>query len=330
MNGSDSCNNTENDGNFIRLGPETLYEVFGITIPILYLATILLVAFLWAYALYFVKITTSEFRTYVSFLQCSPALHVTLTLPALLSPPSAPLVSLLQDMVAVFSMLSFTILTIRILGGVEYIVKIAETTHPTSCPIATPPLCCLFPCKKPNITPKIMKLVILPVKLLSSAIIINFLINLFLVYSGFYPINDLSDITNIHNILIIPFFISCMYTYKVFVTITSSFQLNPKHRLRGILFFVMFVLCKSSFGIINLLVGHSVIPCLHGLPSYWLGILIVSLVQIVGVSTIGLVIPRIYSGNIERMKKETKEVESCGETKSEQSKLVEEVMEDVD
>ena len=55
-----------------------------------------------------------------------------------------------------------------------------------------------------------------------------------------------------------------------------------------------------------------------------------SLVQIVGVSTIGLVIPRIYSGNIERMKKETKEVESCGETKSEQSKLVEEVMEDVD
>ena len=255
MNSSDSCNNTENDENFIRLGPETLYEVFGITIPILYLAIIVLIAFLWAYALYFVRITTSKFRAYVSVLQCSPALHVTLTIPALLSPPSAPLVSLLQDMIAVFSMLSFTILTVKILGGVESIVKMAETSHPTSCPIATPPLCCLFPCKKPAITPKIMKLVMLPVKLLSAVIVINFLINIFLVYSGFYPVNDLSDITNIHNILIIPFFISCMYAYKVFVTITSSFQLNPKHRLRGILFFAMFVLCKSSFGINNLLVG---------------------------------------------------------------------------
>ena len=49
-----------------------------------------------------------------------------------------------------------------------------------------------------------------------------------------------------------------------------------------------------------------------------------SLVQIVGVSSIGLVIPRIYSGNIEEMKKETKEEESLEERKAEQSKLVDE------
>ena len=139
-----------------------------------------------------------------------------------------------------------------------FILSVSTSNELTSCPIATPPLCCLFPCKKPNITPKIMKLVILSVKLLSAAIIINFLISIFLVYSSFYPVNDLSDITNIHNILIIPFFISCMYPHKVFVIITSSFQLNPMQRLRGILFFVMFVLCKRSFGIINLLVGKNV------------------------------------------------------------------------
>ena len=54
-----------------------------------------------------------------------------------------------------------------------------------------------------------------------------------------------------------------------------------------------------------------------------------SLAQIVGVSSIGLVIPRFYSGNIEEMEKETIE-ESLEEVKEEQSRLMEEVAKEVD
>ena len=75
--------------------------------------------------------------------------------------------------------------------------------------------------------------------------------------------------------------------------------------------------------------GHGVIPCLPGLSSSWLGILIVSLVQIAGVSCVGLVIPRIYSGIIEGIKEEIKEEKHLEERKEEQSKLVEERMEEV-
>ena len=253
MDISDSCNKTQTEeGDFFRLGPSNLYILFGFTIPVLYTAILLLGILLWVYGLYFKPLTGQPYFPHILYLQLSPALHVTLTLPALFSPPTAPLVSLLQDSVSVSAMLVFTNFTIALLGGVDTIVKLSTST---SCPIGTPPLCCLLPCKKPKITTKIVKLILLPVKLLPAAIFINFLINMFLVYSGFYPSRALQDITNLHNILIVPFFISCMYTYKVFISVTSPMLLGTNHALRGILIFIMFVFGKSSLGIINILIG---------------------------------------------------------------------------
>merc|ERR1711892_917750 len=208
----------------LRLGPSNLYTIFGVSIPVLY----------------------TSFFPHTLFLQLSPVLHITLTISALLSPPTAPLVSLFQDSVSVSSMLVFTAHTTRLLGGVDNIAKLATTTHPSTCPIGTPPLCCLLPCTKPVLTPRIVFLILLPVKLLSGVIIVNFLINMFLVYSGFYPSRDFGDIANIHNLLIIPFFISCMYTYKVFIAVTSPMLPGTNHTLRGVLIFIMFVFCKSS------------------------------------------------------------------------------------
>eukprot|EP00090_Calanus_glacialis_P020561 TRINITY_DN31676_c0_g1_i1.p1 TRINITY_DN31676_c0_g1~~TRINITY_DN31676_c0_g1_i1.p1 ORF type:complete len:322 (-),score=93.57 TRINITY_DN31676_c0_g1_i1:226-1191(-) len=294
----DACNNTDPvEGGFLHLGPSTLYHLFGPTIIVLYGVIIILTIFLWLYALYFRSITSNISLNHITFLQISPVLHITLTLPVLISPPTAPLVSLLQDIVSVLSMLVFTHLTTTLLGGVDNITKLANTTHPTTCPIGTPPLCCLIPCTKPAITPRIVKLVMIPVKLLSVAIMVNFLINMFLVFSGFYPSRVFGNITNLHNILIIPFFISCMYSYKVFISVTSAMLPNTNHTLRGILIFIMFVFCKSSFGIINMLIDTSVVPCLPGLSSVWMGMLLVTLIQVVGVSIIALVIPRLYARN---------------------------------
>ena len=39
------------------------------------------------------------------------------------------------------------------------------------------------------------------------------------------------------------------------------------------------------------------VPCLPGLSSVWMGMLLVTLIQVVGVSIIALVIPRLYARN---------------------------------
>ena len=258
MNKTDVCNNTEpGEEEFIHLGPASLYLMFGPTIPILYTVSLILTIFLWVYGFYFRPTKSNPHQLHILYLQLCPALHVTLTLPALLSPPTAPLVSLLQDCVSVSAMLVFTNLTISLLGGEDTIASHANTTHPTSCPIGTPPLCCLMPCRKPKITTRIIQMILLPVRLLSAAIFINFLINLFIVFSGFYPSRDFVNFSNLHNILIIPFFISTMYTYKVFIAVTSSMLVGSSHKLRGILNFIMFVFCKSTFGFVNILIGKN-------------------------------------------------------------------------
>lgn len=292
---SDSCNNTvTSEGQFTVLGPSKLYSILGPTVLVLYSVIGLLTIFLWLYALYYKHATTNQSVPQVSYLQLSPVLHITLTTPVLFSPPVAPLVSLLQDIVAVSSMLVFTSLTTTLLGGEENIAKLATTAHPTDCPIGTPPLCCLIPCRKPKITTRIVHLILLPVKILSAVIIINFLINVFLLYSGFYPSRQLLSLSNIHNLLIIPFFISCMYSYKVFVSISSHMLTGINHSLRGILMFIMFVFCKTSFGIINFLLDNDILPCLFGLSAFWVGMLLATMIQVVGVSTIALAIPRLY------------------------------------
>jgi hypothetical protein len=250
-NNSDGCNNSDaTNVEFHRIGPASLYRLFGFTIPLIYPFILGFVIGLWIYAFYFRPFTTDPFFIYVLCLQLSPISHVTLTLPALLSPPTAPLVSLLQDIVSVFSMLLFTLFTTRILGGLDHMAKLA-----TTCPIATPPLCCLLPCTRPAVTKQIVRLILFPVKLLSVVILVNFLINMYLVYSGFYPNPVITEISNLHNILLIPFFISCMYTYKVFIAVTNSMLLGTKHTLRGTLIFIMFVFCKITLTIRNILTG---------------------------------------------------------------------------
>jgi len=148
-------------------------------------------------------------------------------------------------------------------------------------------------------------MILLPVRLLSAAIFINLLINMFIVFSGFYPSRDFVNLSNLHNILIIPFFISTMYTYKVFIAVTSSMLVGSSHKLRGILNFIMFVFCKSTFGFVNILIDTGFVPCIPGLSSVWLGILLVTMIQLVGVSIIALVIPRLYARDWNKVKVNT-------------------------
>lgn len=58
--------------------------------------------------------------------------------------------------------------------------------------------------------------------------------------------------------------------------------------------FIMFVFCKTSFGIVNFLIDNNILPCISGLSATWVGMLLSTMIQVVGVSTIALVIPRLY------------------------------------
>ena len=96
-NNTDACGNVILPaGSFRRLGPAQLYESLGplILLP-LYCSLTLLATFLWAYAIYWrSRVVGGGLAT--TLLQFLPVLNLTLTLPLFLSPPTIPLVSLIQ------------------------------------------------------------------------------------------------------------------------------------------------------------------------------------------------------------------------------------------
>ena len=122
----------------------------------------------------------------------------------------------------------YTHFSLNILGGQDKVAEmLSSSSTPSKCPLGTPPLCCLLPCPKPNLSPTLLSIILTPLRLLTVALVLNFLVNLFLVFSGFYPVNradDFGNLLNLHNILLIPFFVSTMYTYKVIFERTHSKQ----------------------------------------------------------------------------------------------------------
>lgn len=120
----DVCNNSLTpDGSFTRLGPAQLYDILGpaILLP-LYSSILLLVGFLWIYGLFWWS-RTEERELTSSVLQLLPVINISLTIPVLLSPPVGPLVSLLQDAIAVTAMLLYTNFSIDLIGGKEQVLR---------------------------------------------------------------------------------------------------------------------------------------------------------------------------------------------------------------
>ena len=97
----DECNNSlVLQGHFQRLGPGQLYKSLGPSILLpLYCTLGLFVTFLWCYAIFWRRRVVADGVGGVlvtTLLQFFPVLNMTLTLPIFLSPPTTPLVSLIQ------------------------------------------------------------------------------------------------------------------------------------------------------------------------------------------------------------------------------------------
>merc|ERR1719266_822387 len=123
------------------------------------------------------------------------------------------------------------------------------------CPLGTPPLCCLLCCPKPSLSPAVARLILLPIKITPVALVVNFLVNLYITYSGVEPDKEggFFQVSNLHNVLMIPFFVTMMYCFKVFFGLTSLMMKGSNPRWRAGLLFQMFALCKAFEGIILML-----------------------------------------------------------------------------
>ena len=310
------CGNSSEE----NIGPARLTEIFGTTMLVVYSLLPILLSLLALYGLHYRPRPDHPFRLHILLLQLAPVGHLVITFPVLLSPATIPLVSLLQDLLVMVAMVVFINFTLNIIGSLENVE--------TSCPIGTPPLCCLLCCRKPKINSRTAGLILLPFKLTPVALgrfhnvlflslfcsiisVINFLINLYLTYSGVQgkiTLGDFFGLENLHNILLIPFFLSTMYCWKIFVSVTTTAMPNKNQMLRGSLLFFMFIISKTVPAILAILTGmryllywiflsvvgldNDMIPCLPGLPAIRVAALLVPLVEMFFISVIAVVIPR--------------------------------------
>ena len=69
-------------------------------------------------------------------------------------------------------------------------------------------------------------------KYLFTYLVVNFLVNLYITYSGVEPDKEggFFQVSNLHNVLMIPFFVTMMYCFKVTITITIIIQCNASAR----------------------------------------------------------------------------------------------------
>jgi len=283
-----TCNNTASADDIVS--PHHIYQIFGNVAILMFITLPILVLIMALYGFYYRPPANHRLRWRILFLQMAPTVQCLLCTPVLFSPSTLPLVSMFQDLLSVAAMVIFVFFTLHYSGPLNQLES--------QCPLGTPPCCCLLCCHKPSISDRVAKLITLPFKICPVALVINFLINLYLMYSGIgYPVDvdGFFQASNLHNLLMIPFFISMLYCYKIFVSITSENLKNTNPKLRGSLNLSMFMFCKLSETIIGILEAKSVLPCVQGLHSTKVAGMLLILVQIFYMSTLGIILPRLYA-----------------------------------
>jgi len=284
-------NMTQCDNNITGdvFGPMQVYSVLGSTALVVFSLVPLTIAAMLLYSLHFRPRADHPLRKHILLLQLLPSVQCVLLFPVLLSPAAMELVTMLQDLLTVGAMVIFVDFTLHYSGPL--------TSIQAPCPLATPPLCCLMCCPKPSVSSTVASLILLPIRVTPVALVLNFLVNLYLIYSGVE--SDLAggffQVSNIHNVLMIPFFVTMMYCFKVFFGLTALKMKGSNPRWRAGLLFQMFALCKAFEGIISMLEVRSVLPCIPGLPSRHMSSMLTALVQMFYLTILVAVLPRLYA-----------------------------------
>lgn len=280
------CDNNDTGTVF---GPLEVYSVLGPTALVVFSLVPLTITAMLLYSLYFRPRADHPLRWHILLLQLLPAVQCVLLFPVLLSPAAMELVTMLQDLLTIGAMVVFVDFTLQYSGPLSSIQA--------PCPLATPPLCCLMCCPKPTVSPVVARLILLPIRVTPVALVLNFLVNLYLTYSGVEQdsAGGFFQVSNLHNILMIPFFVTMMYCFKVFFGLTALKMKGSNPRWRAGLLFQMFALCKTFEGIISALEVRGVLPCIPGLPSKHLSHMMTAMIQMFYLTILVAVIPRLYA-----------------------------------
>jgi len=240
------------------VGPLDLVETIGLPVLVpVYVLVITLEISVFSYAL-FHKLKCGRMLTWIeSFQILFPSIHLFITALPLFSPVLYQMVAILQDLLSTTAMLLFMNQSVTLIGGYENLIS-----ENSRCPLGTPPLCCLMKCKRPKMTRKLMNMIFLSIRLI---VVMNFLllvVNMGLTYNGFPPPKEVTDISEIPSLCLIPFQLTAMYCYKVFMNYVETLLKGTFPRTRGRLIIVTFVLIgKTLTGIFSVMEGEWIFIC---------------------------------------------------------------------
>lgn len=280
----------------VSIGPAQLVGALGTAVMTgCYAGCLALILGLQGYALVHWR-RSRELGVLATYLLFFPSLVLVPTFLPLLSPPLDRLVSLVQDLLTTGTMFIYMRLSVQNIGGEEALLQSSKTSgEAVRCPLATPPLCCLRPCTKPVLSPTLLRLILLPVRVIVVLAFVNLLVLAGQAYNHIPEPTNFFEVSNASTILLIPFMVTTMYTYKVFVTLASEKLAGSNPRLRGMLIFFVFVMGKSTDGLLSLLEVQGFFSPLEGLECVSTKQLILPLVQLALLIPPCIIIPPLYS-----------------------------------
>eukprot|EP00088_Acartia_fossae_P026204 TRINITY_DN2700_c0_g1_i8.p1 TRINITY_DN2700_c0_g1~~TRINITY_DN2700_c0_g1_i8.p1 ORF type:complete len:344 (+),score=27.32 TRINITY_DN2700_c0_g1_i8:86-1117(+) len=273
------------------VGPKDLLNSLGVSVLVPgYVVVSSIVTLLLFYALWHRLKSERRISKIEAYLILFPSLMAVISVLPLVSPLLGQMVSIVQDLLCVTAMFAYMKHTKSLLGGSKHLVA-----DKSSCPFAVPPLCCFAKCKKPKMTRTLMKILFLPIQFIVVLNFVVLLVNCSLAYNGFPPPKESSDIPNIPSYMLIPFQISALYTYKVFMSYFEARLRGSFPRTRGRLILATFILCKSTGGIFQVLESKEVLGYLDGLDCVNFGQLLLPVVQLGLLLPVALIIPKVYT-----------------------------------
>lgn len=137
-------------------------------------------------------------------------------------------------------------------------------------------------------------MIINSLRILIVVTIIKNFISVCQTYYGVTPIFGV-HLVNLHRFLAIPFFMTCMYSYKVFVNIARDMLEGTFPKVRGMLVFLQFIFIKTIVPIFATLTDFSVIPCVPpNIPPVVVSYLMTAISNFLFSFILGLVLAKLY------------------------------------
>lgn len=197
--------------------------------------------------------------TFLWLISLPPAL-LTLASIGILLPSSGQFVEVLLEIVLCLGLVKFCHLCRLLCGGDSAIVSFCQERK-VLLPIGAPPLVCLLPAPKPQVTRINFALVAFMPKLLLAFKVTLLTVDLIYLAAGYHPSGNFLALDNLHNILSFPVGLVAIYAYTIFNFLMNNCLEGNSKRFIGIVLLLEFVLfdCLRLFFIF--LTGTGMLTC---------------------------------------------------------------------